>query len=376
MPKLNFRPTRQTQLTHAQKGRPLFNGGKPSASREQALALLEAHSFTTGKMRDECRACGFVLCDHSAEQRMGHTLISATGRRVATWADIGPGAKVRADAGWHDGAGIRNAGVREVGKQIEQRKPYGFRLSGPGAFAIYRHHVDEGRFTLIEPMPAKAPDVRAHAFKAGQRIESPFDPSAYGEIVEPSGHRDDGAPLYAVRLDSDAPASRRCWAEYNINPCVCRVCVGLISGDGLRCVYDPARDRKPEPKTRGNAIPGRVSVLSLSSDNGATFTDVGGIVDLSIGLDERDLSAQPTVTIKASLRYMPDDPAQDFLQSAALRGRVGFPVMFMPSGYQSGRARIEGRAHVEQVEHQHSLDDVASTLLTITIPEPFRSTVP
>lgn len=121
------------------------------------------------------------------------------------------------------------------------------------------------------------------------------------------------------------------------------------------------------------AIPGRIGRVQLSTDNGATYINVGGLVDgtLNINVDELEVTTHDSggsreylpnfrdETLDLTLRWDETDAGQDALLNANFPTTTTFKVRFLMQ-QQAGRKQFDADAFLTTGTVAQPLDDTAS----------------
>lgn len=116
-------------------------------------------------------------------------------------------------------------------------------------------------------------------------------------------------------------------------------------------------------------IPGRLAKLDVSPDNGATFENFGGIVDITMNLNVDELETTThddggartylpnfhDVTYDVSARWQDGDPGQEIVMVAVFAKTVFSHRFFMEIA--SGRKRFDGSTFATSYSPSGPLDD-------------------
>lgn len=131
----------------------------------------------------------------------------------------------------------------------------------------------------------------------------------------------------------------------------------------------------------GTAIPGRFAKLEASDDDGATFENVGGSVDLGlqINVDELECTTHDSngtreyipnhddATIDISGRWLDGDIGQEIILVGLLaKTRFDF-VYYMEKDPGSGKRQFSGKAFATSYNPQGPLDDTGNLDMTLRV---------
>ena len=124
-------------------------------------------------------------------------------------------------------------------------------------------------------------------------------------------------------------------------------------------------------------IPGRLAKCNLSADNGATFENLGGIVDIGMNLNVDELETTThddngartylpnhhDATFDVSARWQDGDPGQEILMVSVFAKTVLQFQFFMEIA--SGRKRFDGSCFATSASPQGPLDDTGGLDVTL-----------
>lgn len=127
----------------------------------------------------------------------------------------------------------------------------------------------------------------------------------------------------------------------------------------------------------GNINPGRLSKLEVSTDGGATYLPVGGIVDVTpnFNLDELEVTSHDDaghrrfipnhddMTLDGSMRFIDGDPGQDAVINA-LGNKTMLAFRYYPS-IHAGKKMITGSLFPTSVALGAPLDDAQGLDFTL-----------
>lgn len=135
-------------------------------------------------------------------------------------------------------------------------------------------------------------------------------------------------------------------------------------------------------------VPGRLSRVQISLDNGATYQNLGGIVDASLAgsVDELECTDHDSITreyipnffeatMDISLRWDEDEPGQVALESTVFPSTSPFKLYFLLEN-ASGRRRYEADAFVTSWNPSGPLDDTAGLDVSLRLSNVLTGTVP
>lgn len=138
-----------------------------------------------------------------------------------------------------------------------------------------------------------------------------------------------------------------------------------------------------------SCIPGRLSRVQVSFDNGVTYSNLGGIVDVTLNgnVDELECTDHDSngirewepnhidFTMDLSLRYDEDEPAQVDLLNTLIPSPSSFKLYFFLENV-SGRRRYESDAFITTWSPAGPLDDTASLDVSLRLSSVVIGSVP
>ena len=136
-------------------------------------------------------------------------------------------------------------------------------------------------------------------------------------------------------------------------------------------------------------IPGRLSRVQVSFDNGTTYANLGGIVDATLNgnVDELECTDHDSngireyvpnhldFTMDLTMRWDEDEPSQVDLEATIFPSPVTFKLYFLLEN-ASGRRRYEADAFITTFSPSGPLDDTAGLDVSLRLSNVVIGTVP
>lgn len=136
-------------------------------------------------------------------------------------------------------------------------------------------------------------------------------------------------------------------------------------------------------------IPGRLSRVQVSFDNGTSYANLGGIVDASLNgnVDELEVTSHDSdgireycpnhldYTMDLTLRYDEEEPSQNDLLNTLFPSPISFKLFFLIEN-ATGRRRFEADAFITTDTISTPLDDTTNIDVSLRLSKVRLGVVP